>query len=176
VIHYNDAIYLGEVGERGAKYEKLSDCLTETKKIRHGRGYMRYRNGRLYEGHWKDNKRDGKGYEQFANGNSYEGMYKEGKPDGQGTYKWVKREEQFSGLWYQGMKYGYGIWQRSNGDMYCGQWANSLMHGYGIFEHKEGNRYEGEFVDGLKEGQGSEIFADGESYYVGEFKSGRFHG
>ena len=56
-VRYKDAIYLGTV-IRGK---------------RHGKGVMRYRNGRQYEGFWDRDLRDGKGFERYPNGNTYFG-------------------------------------------------------------------------------------------------------
>jgi hypothetical protein len=41
--------------------------------------------GRVYEGEWKDNKKNGRGKETRPNGQVYEGEYKESKRRGQGT-------------------------------------------------------------------------------------------
>ena len=40
---------------------------------RHGKGIITYNSQRIYEGEWKNDKRDGMGYERFTNGNQYEG-------------------------------------------------------------------------------------------------------
>lgn len=40
---------------------------------RNGKGVMRYRNGRQYEGDWELDVRQGRGFERYPNGNSYYG-------------------------------------------------------------------------------------------------------
>ena len=40
---------------------------------RHGKGLMRYKNGRQYEGEWENDLRQGRGFEKYPNGNSYYG-------------------------------------------------------------------------------------------------------
>jgi len=47
---------------------------------------LRYANGDVYNGQWKDGKPDGKGaMRYYANGDFYDGMWKHGKPDGRGV-------------------------------------------------------------------------------------------
>ena len=81
-IRYKDAIYMGTVinGKR------------------HGKGVMKYRNGRQYEGFWEHDLRDGKGFERYPNGNTYFGQFKFGKAHGKGVYTW-KNGEVYDGEW-----------------------------------------------------------------------------
>lgn len=57
ILKYKDAIYAGIVitGKR------------------HGKGVMKYRNKRQYEGFWEKDLRHGKGFERYPNGNTYFG-------------------------------------------------------------------------------------------------------
>ena len=50
--------YYGSLNNRGQK---------------HGSGKMKYDNGNVYDGEWKNNKRDGKGITHYASGNVYTG-------------------------------------------------------------------------------------------------------
>ena len=86
-IKYKDAIFLGTV----------------IKGKRHGKGVMKYRNGRQYEGFWEHDLRDGKGFERYPNGNTYFGQFKYGKAHGKGVYTW-KNGEVYDGEWNQGVK------------------------------------------------------------------------
>lgn len=47
---------------------------------------MKYKNGRVYEGFFKNDLRDGKGFELYHNGNTYKGDFKYGKAEGKGLY------------------------------------------------------------------------------------------
>jgi hypothetical protein len=47
---------------------------------------MKYKNGRTYEGFFKNDMRSGKGFERYHNGNTYKGEFKKGKADGKGIY------------------------------------------------------------------------------------------
>ena len=40
---------------------------------RNGKGVMRYKNGRQYEGEWESDLRCGRGFERYPNNNSYYG-------------------------------------------------------------------------------------------------------
>jgi hypothetical protein len=46
---------------------------------RHGYGTMKYNNGRIYTGEWKNDIRHGQGIEKYANGNHYRGGFVDGK-------------------------------------------------------------------------------------------------
>ncbi len=70
---YVDAFYFGEL---------------ENSK-RFGKGVMKYKNGRVYEGSWYQDLRSGMGYEKYQNGNVYVGQFAAGKTHGQGHYTWV---------------------------------------------------------------------------------------
>lgn len=54
---FRDAIYLGTMSNGN----------------RHGKGVIKYPNGRQYEGYWLHDLRDGKGFERYPNGNTYFG-------------------------------------------------------------------------------------------------------
>jgi hypothetical protein len=77
VLKFSDAHYLGEIKDG----------------VRHGKGLMRYKSGRLFEGHWRNDLREGRGYERYANGHTYEGCYHKGKPHGYGVYSWGNNRE-----------------------------------------------------------------------------------
>ena len=54
---YSEAVYVGQMKDGQ----------------RHGKGAMKYKNGRQYEGSWLNDLRDGKGFERYANNNTYFG-------------------------------------------------------------------------------------------------------
>ena len=71
-VRYKEAIYIGTIinGKR------------------HGKGIIKYKTGRQYEGYWDRDLRDGKGFERYPNGNTYFGQFKYGKAHGKGVYTW----------------------------------------------------------------------------------------
>jgi len=50
-----------------------------------GEGTFTWANGAVYEGEWKDNKRNGHGIYKWSNGDVYEGEWKNNQPNGKGT-------------------------------------------------------------------------------------------
>lgn len=45
-------------------------------------GVLLFDNGRIYEGHWENDRRHGYGYEYFSSGATYVGYYTNNKPHG----------------------------------------------------------------------------------------------
>lgn len=74
---YKASYYMGEI----SKNENLRD----------GKGICVYENSRLFEGVWKNDKRQ-EGYEIFSNGNTYLGEYNDGKVSGRGLYVWTNHD------------------------------------------------------------------------------------
>ena len=64
--------------------------------INKGYGKMKYKNGDIYEGYFKDNKFDGYGKMIYNNKDEYDGQWKNGKKHGDGTmiiYHWYGNSE-----------------------------------------------------------------------------------
>ena len=49
---------------------------------------MKYFDRKVYEGSWKNDKKNGQGTEKFPNQSVYYGEFKEGRPNGKGQYLW----------------------------------------------------------------------------------------
>ena len=62
----------------------------------------------MYEGSWKNNKRDGKGVYKWSNGDVYDGDWKDNRPNGQGTLKTVAGM-QYKGGFVDGLEEGQGV-------------------------------------------------------------------
>lgn len=58
---------------------------------------MIYANGRLFEGEWKEDRREGRGYERYQNGSIFMGQFSKGKAHGHGIFKWVLNMEEYDG-------------------------------------------------------------------------------
>ncbi len=114
-------------------------------------GSHTFKSGNIYEGEWKDNKRNGQGIATFTNGDKYVGEWKDNKRNGQ------------------------GIATFANGNIYEGEFKNGEYHGQGIIIFKSGNKYAGEFKNSKRHGKGTFTFANGDQY-IGEFKNGKFNG
>lgn len=177
-ITYRNSIYYGQVKE----FED-GRCHKE------GKGILLYDNGRVYEGNWKNNKREGIGYERFqSSGNDgssqdlkdntdcdiYQGEYMMGRAHGRGVYVW-QNGETYDGEWYKGMRQGKGIWKGINNQYYDGEWSKGKAHGFGVHLWSNGDKYDGEWYRSLKHGKGKDYFHNGDTY-EGEYRYGKFEG
>jgi hypothetical protein len=52
----------------------------------HGKGTFIWKNGQIFEGFYKEDKKDGEGKLQFEDGSSVEGNWIDGKLHGKGKY------------------------------------------------------------------------------------------
>jgi hypothetical protein len=135
---------------------------------RNGHGVMRYTDGVVYDGQWKDNKAEGYGiYTSSSCGDVdvYEGQWKNDSIIN-GTH-----EETYS-------------WRGSEVvDCYSGEFRDFQFNGYGVFTlgstitefGDEGYTYHGEFKDDDPDGHGVFVYNNKDEYY-GEVKEGLSHG
>jgi hypothetical protein len=100
-------------------------------KLPHGIGIMKYSDGRIYQGGWKNGQWHGDGRASFSNGDMFMGLYHEDQRHGEGWYKW------------------------SDGREYKGGFVNDQRAGHGIYVWPDGARYIGEFQNGLRNGEGT---------------------
>ena len=109
------------------KYFKVKQIIKENIQInygkREGRGIIKWDNGDIYNGEWKEDKKEGKGIYCFNNGQRYEGDWVNDKKEGRGIYYWNNG------------KY--------KGDRYDGEWKNDNYEGNGIYYYNDGSRYIG---------------------------------
>ena len=67
--------------------------------LMHGKGIMKYANGNVYNGLWKDDWEHGQGIMTYANGNVYEGLWQEGnKAEGKTTLAKFETDENYYAL------------------------------------------------------------------------------
>ena len=131
VLYKEGEIYIGQFGKDG---------------LRKGKGIMKYNNGGIYNGNWKDDKLDGKGKYIFRDGSSYEGEF------------------------CKGSREGWGKMTCKNGDVYEGNWMKDKITGPRIFKCK-GNWKIGNFVNGHLTGKGVILNEDGDIKEEGIFKN-----
>jgi hypothetical protein len=146
----------------------------------HGYGELVYdelRNIR-YEGNFVHGKREGKGRMRYANGNIYDGEWKEDVKCGVGSMMWQETLESYEGEWKDDHQHGIGIhiWKtavaQKERNWYEGNFLNGFRDGYGIFYYANGSRYEGEWKENVKEGNGIFFYEDGR-VFVGKFSNDR---
>ena len=147
--------------------------------LKDGKGIMK-RDTMTYEGEWKDGRINGFGKIRWANGNLYDGHFKQNHIDGNGFMVWYDLLEKYIGKWKDDKQNGFGmnIWYEPKGEMkemrnrYVGEWEEGIKQGYGIFFYSNGAIYEGEWKNNMKHGFGVMIFEDGKKY-LGRFEEDR---
>ncbi len=101
----------------------------------------KYEDGSIYEGEWKNGKRDGKGKYTYTNGGIFEGKYKNGKRDGKGKFI------------------------SSSGSIFKGKYKNGKGDGKGKFISSSGSIFEGKYKNGKRDGQFIKTSSCGKKYH-----------
>lgn len=104
----------------------------------------------VYEGQWKENQQNGFGILKYSNGDIYKGYFKDGVPHGHGSFKQgnftTSAASIYIGDWILGSKSGYGIMHDIiSGEKYLGNWSDNKKHGQGLIVTSDGIYYEGVF-------------------------------
>ena len=119
----------------------------------HGKGKMIYTNGDIYEGEWKNGKRNGDGTMTYQNKTSYVGRWANDQINGYGTFKYFNGDV-YEGTFANGIKSGDGNMTYENGIIYKGKWKNDLRHGRGKQTFPNGDVFEGSWIKDKREGAG----------------------
>lgn len=119
----------------------------------HGKGKMIYTNGDIYEGEWKNGKRNGEGTMTYQNKTSYVGRWANDQINGYGTFKYFNGDV-YEGTFVNGIKSGDGNMTYENGIVYKGKWKNDLRHGRGKQTFPNGDVFEGSWIKDKREGSG----------------------
>ena len=94
-------------------------------------GTMKYADGRVYTGKWKNGQWDGHGSTTYPNGDSYEGDYEGDQRHGIGVYNW------------------------KDGRIFQGNFRNDQRNGHGVYKWPDGSTYVGGFLEGQRHGEGT---------------------
>uniref|UniRef100_A0A665SZJ7 VPS9 domain-containing protein n=1 Tax=Echeneis naucrates TaxID=173247 RepID=A0A665SZJ7_ECHNA len=150
-----------------------------------GRGVLKWPDGRIYTGEFKNGLEDGFG--EFVAPNKplnkndhYQGQWKEGKMHGLGTYRYASGEV-YDGSFQEGMRHGHGMLRSgklntSSPSVFIGQWIHDKKTGYGVFDDiTKGEKYMGMWQDHLRQGTGVVVTQFG-LYYEGAFKDNKMMG
>ena len=70
-------------------------------------------------------------------GEIYEGQYRDGKKDGYGELIDID-QERYSGEWVNGFRHGNGRYVKSNGNIITGTWVKNKLHGTANYFHNNG--------------------------------------
>ncbi|XP_033866344.3 alsin-like [Acipenser ruthenus] len=178
---------------RTAKYtfykdSRLKDATYEGRWLAgkpNGKGVLKWQDGRMYTGTFKNGLEDGFGEYIVPNKaldkeDHYQGHWKEGKMHGYGTYKYATGEV-YEGSFQDNMRHGHGILRSgkltsSSPSMFIGQWVQDKKTGYGVFDDiTRGEKYMGMWQDDLRQGNGVIVTQFG-LYYEGAFSSNKMIG
>ncbi|KAM4560172.1 alsin isoform 2-T2 [Odontesthes bonariensis] len=151
----------------------------------HGRGVLKWTDGRIYTGAFKNGLEDGFG--EFASPSKtlnkndyYQGHWKDGKMHGPGMYRYASGEV-YEGSFQDGMRHGHGMLRSgslntSSPSVFIGQWLQDKKTGYGVFDDiTKGEKYMGMWQDHQRQGTGVVVTQFG-LYYEGAFKDNKMMG
>ncbi|ESU44943.1 Putative MORN domain protein [Giardia duodenalis] len=159
------------------------------------KGRTRYKDGTVYEGTYRQDKRDGTGKCHYPDGSIYDGAWVNDVREGRGTLTY-KDGSYYDGEWKNNLRHGKGVLDivgeaHYEGTFECGDYHGSgalktptffytgifvkgVFHGSGELTTEE-YTYKGEFEDGKQTGQGRIEYRDG-AVYVGGFLDGLYSG
>ena len=191
---YKDDVRNGE----GKYYYSNGDTFIGKYKndLRDGEGSIMYKNGDFLHGTFH-NDEIVKGYISYKDGRKYEGEWKDGKFHGKGEFRNIDKSI-FNGEWKNGLKHGKFIYRDGSndkyyleynqdvlvgkikceklmGEVYEGDFKLGDLTGYGKYINRAGDVYEGYFVKGVIEGEGT-IHYKNKDKYIGNFKNGKREG
>ncbi|NXC12384.1 ALS2 protein, partial [Corythaeola cristata] len=148
----------------------------------HGRGILKWADGRMYSGTFRTGLEDGYGEYRVPNkalnkDDHYVGYWKEGKMYGHGVYSYATGEV-YEGCFQDNMRHGHGLLRSgkltsSSPSMFIGQWTMDKKSGYGVFDDiTRGEKYMGMWQDDLCQGNGVVVTQFG-LYYEGAFSANK---
>ncbi|XP_058469615.1 alsin isoform X2 [Solea solea] len=150
-----------------------------------GRGVLKWPDGRIYTGEFKNGLEDGFGEFLAPNktlnkNDQYQGQWKDGKMHGLGKYRYASGEV-YDGSFQDGMRHGHGMLRNGklntcSPSVFIGQWLQDKKTGYGVFDDiTKGEKYMGMWQDNLRLGTGVVVTQFG-LYYEGTFKDNKMMG
>ncbi|XP_072253374.1 alsin-like isoform X2 [Leuresthes tenuis] len=151
----------------------------------HGRGTMKWPDGRMYKGNFKNGLEDGYGECLMPNKilnkpDSYQGQWREGKIHGFGKYKYANGEV-YEGCFCDGQRHGYGMLSsgklaRTSSSVFIGHWVHDKKTGYGVHDDiTRGEKYMGQWLDDQRHGSAVVVTQYG-AYYEGTFRENKMSG
>jgi hypothetical protein len=103
-----------------------------------GKGKLRYRNGIVYEGDFKDSHYEGQGKYTSPDGSVYTGSLVQSFYKGQGTMVYPNGDV-YEGEWLHDQKQGQGKMKFANGDVFVGTWEQDNINGPGTRTKSNGD-------------------------------------
>jgi len=149
-----------------------------------GESKMKWKDGSVYKGLFKNNKMHGKGTFSFANGNEYVGQMINDNIEGEGTMTYSNKD-QYIGQWKNCKRNGKGTFtttdkKENTTSTYVCQWKDDKKDGHGTYSKKHNKlniseTYIGQYKDDNKHGQGTFTWDNGDKY-VGQYKDNKRNG
>ncbi|XP_077393599.1 alsin-like isoform X2 [Festucalex cinctus] len=151
----------------------------------HGRGTMRWQDGRTYTGNFKNGLEDGYGEcmipDKLLNkAGCYQGHWRDGKIHGFGIYRYATGEV-YEGCFNDGQRHGYGMLRsgkmdKTSSGVFIGQWVCDKRTGYGVYDDiTRGEKYMGMWLDDERHGSAVVVTQHG-VYYEGSFRENKMSG
>ncbi|XP_051937383.1 alsin-like isoform X1 [Hippocampus zosterae] len=151
----------------------------------HGRGTMRWRDGRIYTGNFKNGLEDGYGEcmipDKLLNkAGCYQGQWRDGKIHGFGIYRYATGEV-YEGCFNDGQRHGYGMLRsgkmdKTSSGVFIGQWVCDKRTGYGVSDDiTRGEKYMGMWLDDERHGSAVVVTQYG-VYFEGNFRENKMSG
>ncbi|XP_062853828.1 alsin [Trichomycterus rosablanca] len=151
----------------------------------HGRGVLKWPDGRMYTGTFKNGLEDGFGdyivpNKSLNKDDHYQGQWKDGKMHGFGTFRYATGEV-YEGSFQDNMRHGHGMLRSgklnsTSPSVFIGQWVNDKKTGYGVFDDiTRGEKYMGLWQEDQKQGNGVIVTQFG-LYYEGAFSCNKMMG
>lgn len=100
----------------------------------------------IYEGEFKDKRRNGTGKMYYSDGSLYVGKWKNDLREGGGLFYGID-ESQYSGSWKLDKRDGFGKMFFPNGNIYEGEWKGGRMTGQGTMTMPNGETKVGKWLD-----------------------------
>uniref|UniRef100_A0A8C4Z9M6 Alsin Rho guanine nucleotide exchange factor ALS2 n=1 Tax=Gadus morhua TaxID=8049 RepID=A0A8C4Z9M6_GADMO len=153
----------------------------------HGRGVLKWPDGRIYTGSFKMGLEDGYGEFVSPTKNAgiqeqYLGHWKEGRMHGAGTYRYSSGEV-YEGSFRDGVRHGHGMLPSPSSSssspppsVFIGRWVADRKAGYGVYDDiTRGEKYMGVYQENQRQGSGVIVTQFG-LYYEGTFKDNKMGG
>lgn len=128
-----------------------------------------------YQGDRQQNLRHGRGTMKFSDGREYEGQWVQGVPSGEGRYCFPAIGCTYEGQWLQGQAHGQGKYSSDTQLQYSGQWKCDALNGEGRATWPDGSSHWGHFKDGVRHGKGHSRWPDN-CEYDGDYRADCRHG
>ncbi|KAL6100615.1 als2 [Pungitius sinensis] len=151
----------------------------------HGRGTMKWSDGRTYSGNFKSGQEDGYGEclipdKVLNKPDCYQGQWRDGKIHGFGKYKYASGEV-YEGCFCDGQRHGYGMLSsgrmaKRSSSVFIGQWVHDKKTGYGVYDDiTRGEKYMGLWSEEQRHGNAVVVTQCG-LYYEGIFRDNKMCG